>query len=131
MRPAASRAGPTTSTSRGWRSGICYPSAWACRPSATTTRTSRRPPSSVRAAPERPDSGLGGERAAGGRITGALVTELAHDGDPAAVAAVADVGRWLGVGLTGIANALDPEVIVIGGGVIAAGALLLEPARAE
>ena len=64
-------------------------------------------------------------------ITGALVTELAHDGDLAAVAALAEVGRWLGVGLTSIANALDPEVIVIGGGVIAAGELLLGPARAE
>jgi glucokinase len=37
----------------------------------------------------------------------------------------------LGVGLASIANALDPEVIVVGGGVIAAGELLLEPARAE
>jgi glucokinase len=41
------------------------------------------------------------------------------------------VGRKLGVGLASIANALDPEVIVIGGGVIAAGELLLAPAREE
>lgn len=84
-----------------------------------------------RLAAERPGSALGTERAAGRRISGALVTELAHDGDPAAAAAMAEVGRWLGVGLTGIANALDPEVIVVGGGVIAAGALLLDPARNE
>ena len=84
-----------------------------------------------RLAAEQPESALGAERAAGRAITGALVTELAHDGDPAAVAALAEVGRWLGVGLTSIANALDPEVIVIGGGVIAAGELLLGPARAE
>lgn len=84
-----------------------------------------------RLAAEQPASALGEERAAGRAITGALVTELAHDGDPAAVAALAEVGRWLGVGLASIANALDPEVIVIGGGVIAAGELLLGPARAE
>jgi glucokinase len=78
-----------------------------------------------------PDSALGHELAAGREITGALVTELAHDGDEAARAAVTLIGRRLGVGLAGIANALDPEVIVIGGGVIAAGELLLGPAREE
>ena len=62
-------------------------------------------------------------------ITGALVTELAHDGDTGARSAVEAVGRKLGLGLVSIANALDPEVIVIGGGVIAAGDLLLGPAR--
>jgi glucokinase len=35
------------------------------------------------------------------------------------------------VGLSSIVNMLNPEVIVIGGGVIAAGEMLLEPARAE
>ena len=84
-----------------------------------------------RFAVEQPDSALGREHAAGRPINGALVTELAHDGDEAAIAAVGVVGRWLGVGLASIANALDPEVIVIGGGVIAGGDLLLEPARTE
>ena len=65
----------------------------------------------------------------GRAITGALVTELAHDGDAGARSAVEAVGRKLGIGLVSIANALDPEVIVIGGGVIAAGELLLGPAR--
>ena len=84
-----------------------------------------------RAAREAPDSALGRELARGRDITGALVTELAHDGDEAAVGAVSLVGRNLGVGLAGIANVLDPEVIVIGGGVIGAGELLLGPARDE
>jgi glucokinase len=77
------------------------------------------------------DSALAREAAAGRPITGALVTELAHDGDAAARRAVESVGRRLGVGLSSIANAFDPEVIVIGGGVIAAGELLLAPAREE
>src|SRR3954447_11813358 len=77
------------------------------------------------------DSALAKEAAAGRPITGALVTELAHDGDAGALQAVESIGRKLGVGLASIANALDPEVIVIGGGVIAAGELLLAPAREE
>ena len=83
------------------------------------------------AAQEDPRSALAAAAAEGREITGALVTELAHDGDAAARAAVARVGRWLGVGLAGLANVFDPEVVVIGGGVGHAGELLLEPARAE
>ena len=39
------------------------------------------------------------------------------------------MGTWLGVGLAGLTAGLDPEAIVIGGGVSDAGDLLLEPAR--
>jgi glucokinase len=59
------------------------------------------------------------------------VTEMAHDGDPVALDAIGTVGRALGVGLSSIVNVLNPEVIVIGGGVIAAGDMLLAPAREE
>ncbi len=65
----------------------------------------------------------------GREITGALVTELAHDGDTAARDVVALIGTRLGVGIGNLVNMLDPEVIVVGGGVIAAGELLLAPAR--
>ena len=78
-----------------------------------------------------PDSALGRALAEGRAITGPLVTELAAEGDAAAVAAVADVGRKLGAGLSGLANAFNPELIVIGGGASAAGDLLLDPAREE
>jgi glucokinase len=40
------------------------------------------------------------------------------------------IGRWLGVGITSLINIFDPDVVVVGGGVIAAGELLLAPARA-
>ena len=79
----------------------------------------------------RPESGLGQARAAGREVTGPLVTELAHDGDDAALEALRIVGRHLGVGLASFANIFNPDVAVIGGGVIAAGDLLLEPARDE
>jgi glucokinase len=81
------------------------------------------------AAEAEPDSTLGRRRRAGGEITGALVTELAHGGDEQARRVLAEVGRRLGAGLTGIVNALDPDVVVVGGGAVAAGELLLRPAR--
>jgi glucokinase len=83
----------------------------------------------LRRAVAAPDSGLGRARAAGREITGPLVTELAHDGDVAAREAVLTLGRRLGVGIAGLVNVFNPEVVVVGGGVIAAGELLLEPAR--
>src|SRR3954470_23355064 len=64
-------------------------------------------------------------------VTGERVTELAHAGDPAARGAVATLGRALGAGISGLVNAFDPEVVVVGGGVIALGELLLAPAREE
>ncbi|HEY4097456.1 MAG TPA: ROK family protein, partial [Baekduia sp.] len=42
---------------------------------------------------------------------------------------VAQMGEHLGVGLANVVNILNPEVVVVGGGVLAAGELLLEPAR--
>jgi glucokinase len=77
----------------------------------------------------RPDGLLGRALAGGREITGALVTDLAQGGDPDARALVAAMGARLGVGLANIVNVINPEVIVMGGGVLAAGDLLLEPAR--
>jgi glucokinase len=62
-------------------------------------------------------------------ITGALITRLALAGDPASRELVDDVGQWLGLGLANLAAALDPGTFVVGGGLGAAGDLLLEPAR--
>ncbi len=83
------------------------------------------------AAEREPDSALGRMLADGGEIDGRAVTEAALDGDPTAVGVFDLVGRRLGVALASFANVFEPETIVIGGGVIAAGDLLLEPARAE
>ena len=71
--------------------------------------------------------------AAGGsvdEIRGLHVTAAARDGDDEAVGWIADVGDWLGVGIANLAAALDPGVVVVGGGLSDAGDLLLEPARA-
>jgi glucokinase len=80
---------------------------------------------------ERPESALGKALAEGTDVTGSLATELAHDGDEAAISVLAEIGRRLGAGISGLVNLFEPEVVVVGGGAIAAGDLLLEPARRE
>jgi glucokinase len=82
------------------------------------------------AAEREPNSALG-KALAEGPILGRTVTELAAAGDPLAAGVVAEAGRHLGVALASLANIFDPDVIVIGGGVSAAGDLLLDPARQE
>jgi glucokinase len=62
-------------------------------------------------------------------LSGKSVTVAAHSGDEAAVEIVADCGFWLGVGIASLVNALDPELVVIGGGAMQAGEVLLGPAR--
>jgi glucokinase len=83
------------------------------------------------AAEDAPDSALGRALAGGATLDGKLVTDAALEGDPIAVGVLEKVGRRLGVALASLANVFDPDVIVIGGGVIKAGDLLLDPARAE
>ena len=63
------------------------------------------------------------------KITGPDVTNAAILGEPNSVELLADVGTWLGRGIADLAAAIDPEVVVIGGGVSAAGDLLLLPAQ--
>ncbi len=62
-------------------------------------------------------------------IEGPHVTEAAKAGDPLAISLLADLGRWIGEGCAQVSAVLDPEVFVVGGGVIDAGDLILEPAR--
>jgi glucokinase len=83
------------------------------------------------AAEEEPDSDLARALEAGEEITGELVTTLALGGDEVSRIVVGHIGRLLGVGLANFSNIFNPEVIVVGGGAMAAGDLLLEPARAE
>ncbi|HKG52377.1 MAG TPA: ROK family glucokinase [Actinomycetales bacterium] len=63
------------------------------------------------------------------RLLGRMVTEAAMEGDAAAVELLGDLGRWLGEGMAQIAAVLDPALFVVGGGVVEAGDLLIEPAR--
>lgn len=56
--------------------------------------------------------------------------ELARSGDPKAIALWRETGEILGLGLSNVVNLLDPEVILLGGGVgLGAADLLLDPVR--
>ena len=59
------------------------------------------------------------------RLTGPMVSQAAEEGDLLARQAFASVGDWLGVGVANLVAALDPDVVVVGGGVSAAGDRLL------
>lgn len=69
---------------------------------------------------------LGRER---GFENGKAVVAAAQDGDEEAIAALRVVGERLGVGIANAINIFDPDEVVVGGGVSAAGELLLGPAR--
>ena len=53
----------------------------------------------------------------------------AKRGDPAAVAVVNNFAMWLGHGLSIVSDVLDPELIVIAGGVADEAALYLDKAQ--
>lgn len=71
-------------------------------------------------------------RRAGGdpeQVKGEHVTAAAAAGDPAALEIMARFGWWVALGLANLASLLDPEVIVIGGGLVEAGDVLMNPIR--
>jgi glucokinase len=64
-----------------------------------------------------------------GGVTGHDVVDGARQGDAASLRCLEILGQRLGIGIANAINTFDPEEVVIGGGVSAAGDLLLEPAR--
>ena len=83
-----------------------------------------------RLAAARPQSELTQVLASEPAVAGPLITELAQNGDEAALEAITLIGSRLGIVLANLINIFNPQVIAIGGGVIGAGELLLAPARA-
>lgn len=62
-------------------------------------------------------------------VRGDEVTAAALDGDPEALVVFDAFAGWVALGLINLTNILDPEVIVVGGGLVAAGEMLLERVR--
>ncbi|WP_062073515.1 ROK family glucokinase [Demequina sediminicola] len=62
-------------------------------------------------------------------IKGPHVTAAADAGDELGIELLHELGHWIGAGAASMSAVLDPEMYVIGGGVVAAGDLLLKPAR--
>jgi glucokinase len=63
-------------------------------------------------------------------VRGEHVTRAAAAGDPGALAVFDELGYWVAVGLANLAAVLDPECMVLGGGLAEAGEILLAPTRA-
>jgi glucokinase len=58
-----------------------------------------------------------------------MVTAAARRGDAAARAVLEQVGTHLGRGVANIVSLLNPQVVVLGGGLGSAGELILKPLR--
>jgi predicted NBD/HSP70 family sugar kinase len=56
-----------------------------------------------------------GRNPGGGRAEVDAVLREAAQGSPAALSALDNVGRWLGVGLAALVNILNPQLIILGG----------------
>jgi glucokinase len=79
----------------------------------------------------RPDSALGRIAAESGTVKGRAAVDLARDGDQDARGLLEELGRRLGVGITGAVNTFEPEHVVVGGGLSRAGDLFIDAARRE
>lgn len=64
-----------------------------------------------------------------GELTAKDVFDAAKSGDAVAMAAVEELGRYLGLAMSWVALTVDPEVFIIGGGVSRAGQILLDVVR--
>jgi glucokinase len=62
-------------------------------------------------------------------VKGEHVTAAAAEGDDDARRGMADFGWWVALGLANLANAFDPALFVLGGGLVEAGDVLLSPVR--
>jgi len=57
--------------------------------------------------------------------------EKARDGDQRAIDGLAQIGRYLGIGISNMVTVVTPELVILGGGWSSAGDLLIEPIKAE
>lgn len=64
-------------------------------------------------------------------ITAQIVYDAARDGDEYALEVIADTAQFLGTGVANLINIFNPEIMVICGGVTAAGERLFRPLRRE
>lgn len=67
------------------------------------------------------------EIANGNQLTPYIVCEAAKAGDPVAQRIFSIIGEYIGIGMSGVVNLLNPERIIVGGGVADAGEFLLKP----
>ena len=66
-----------------------------------------------------------------GKLDPAMISKAAIEGDGVALSVLRETGRLLGVGIASLTNLLAPDVVILGGGVAAAGEVLFQAAREE
>jgi glucokinase len=62
-------------------------------------------------------------------LTPALIAQAATEGDEVAIEVFEETGYYLGLAVANLINLLNPQMIVIGGGIASAGDLILDPIR--
>jgi glucokinase len=62
-------------------------------------------------------------------ITAKMINDAALQGDKASLDVINETGRYLGIALVNIMHVLNPEMIVLAGGMIGSGELLMNPIR--
>ncbi|NUO09882.1 MAG: ROK family protein [Candidatus Brocadia sp.] len=62
-------------------------------------------------------------------ITAKMINEAAIRGDKASLDVIEETGRYLGIALINVMHVLNPEMIVLAGGMIGSGELLMNPIR--
>jgi len=67
----------------------------------------------------------------GKTLTAKLIDQAHREGDKLATLALTQVGTFLGLGVANVVSVLNPDVVVIGGGMIRAGEVILDPLRRE
>lgn len=63
------------------------------------------------------------------KLTGKMISDAVGQDDGFASWVMQETGVWLGIGIGSLINVLNPEMVVLGGGMIAAGEKLFQPIR--
>lgn len=77
------------------------------------------------------ESTVRGQASELGAITAAQVFDGARRGDGVSISVVRDVAKYIGMAIANLANAIDPEVVVLAGPICSASDLLFDPIRQE
>ena len=88
-------------------------------------------PSIVRYVLEQIKQGVNSSLTAGEGLTARQVAEAARQGDSLAISAYRRAGEYLGIGVANFLVSFDPSIVILGGGVTTAGALLFDPFKAS
>lgn len=111
---------------------LCACGAYGCLEQyASGSALTRVAQEAARESPERAAELLKIAGGAADSITGLDVTQAAEAGDPVALDAFQYIGKYLGVACADMVQLLDPDHVIIAGGVVAAGDLLMKPIQAR